>query len=95
VPFSLVNGPWLRHVFADSGYAGDKLKGPLVEVTVESAAADVVAQMFPVGAGNDPETLRRHTLKSSIMQNHQQCDGALRCHWRTRGRDALDLPSRP
>src|SRR3954447_7410262 len=26
-------------------------------------AADVMAQMFPVGAGNDPETLRSHTLK--------------------------------
>ena len=26
-------------------------------------AADVLEQMFPVGAGNDPETLRCHTLK--------------------------------
>src|ERR1700723_4268062 len=26
-------------------------------------AAEVLEQMFPVGAGNDPETLRCHTLK--------------------------------
>ena len=24
--------PWLRHVFADGGYAGDKLEGALAEV---------------------------------------------------------------
>jgi len=27
-------------------------------------AADLLAQMFPVDAGTDPETLRRHTLKT-------------------------------
>jgi hypothetical protein len=27
-------------------------------------AADLLEQMFPIGAGTDPETLRRHTLRA-------------------------------
>jgi hypothetical protein len=41
----------------------DQLQAHLSALMPYRVAADVVAQMFPVGAGNDPETLRGHTLK--------------------------------
>jgi hypothetical protein len=40
----------------------DQLQAHLSALMTYRVAADVLAQMFPVGAGNDPETLRRHTL---------------------------------
>ena len=41
----------------------DQLQAHLAALMPYRVAADVVAQMFPVGGGNDPETLRGHTLK--------------------------------
>jgi hypothetical protein len=41
----------------------DQLQAHLSALMPYRMAADVVAQMFPVGAGNDPETLRCHALK--------------------------------
>ena len=32
VAFAADNYPWLRHVFADGGYAGDKLKAALTKI---------------------------------------------------------------
>src|SRR5690349_16878316 len=41
----------------------DQLQAHLAALMPYRVAADVVAQMFPVGAGNGPETLRCRTLK--------------------------------
>jgi hypothetical protein len=41
----------------------DQLQAHLSALMPYRVAADVMAQMFPVGAGNDPETLRCHALK--------------------------------
>ena len=41
----------------------DQLQAHLSALMTYRVAADVLEQMFPVGAGNDPETLRCHTLK--------------------------------
>jgi hypothetical protein len=41
----------------------DQLQAHLSALMPYRVAADVVAQMFPVGAGNAPETLRCYTLK--------------------------------
>jgi hypothetical protein len=41
----------------------DQLQAHLSALMTLSVAADVLKQMFPVDAGKDPETLRRHTLK--------------------------------
>jgi hypothetical protein len=41
----------------------DQLQAHLSALMPYRMAADVLRQMFPVGAGNDPETLRCHTLK--------------------------------
>src|ERR1700760_2717326 len=41
----------------------DQLQAHLSALMTYRMAADVMAQMFPLGAGNDPETLRGHTLK--------------------------------
>src|SRR5690349_20401395 len=40
----------------------DQLQAHLSALMTYRVAADVMAQMFPVDAGNDPETLRGHTL---------------------------------
>lgn len=40
-----------------------QLQAHLSALTTYRVAADVLEQMLPEGAGNDPETLRRHTLK--------------------------------
>src|SRR4051812_32444738 len=40
----------------------DQLQTHLSALMPYRVAADVMAQMFPVDAGNDPETLRSHTL---------------------------------
>src|SRR5690242_10832423 len=40
----------------------DQLQAHLSALMTYRVAADVMAQMFPVDAGNDPETLRSHTL---------------------------------
>lgn len=43
--------PWLRHVFADGGYAGDKLKEALrrfVKLTIEIIARSDAAKGFDV-----------------------------------------------
>ena len=41
----------------------DQLQAHLSALMTYRVAADVLRQMFPVDAGNDPETLRLHTLK--------------------------------
>ncbi len=41
----------------------DQLQAHLSALMTYRVAADVLEQMFPVDAGKDPETLRRHTLK--------------------------------
>src|SRR5215213_9824081 len=41
----------------------DQLQAHLSALMTYRMAADVLEQMFPVGAGNSPETLRCHTLK--------------------------------
>ena len=41
----------------------DQLQAHLSALMPYRVATEVMAQMFPVGVGNDPETLRCHTLK--------------------------------
>jgi hypothetical protein len=41
----------------------DQIQAHLSALMPYRVAADVLEQMFPVGAGNDPETFRCHTLK--------------------------------
>jgi hypothetical protein len=41
----------------------DRLRAHLSALMSYPVAADLLEQMFPVEAGTDPETLRRHTLK--------------------------------
>ena len=41
----------------------DRLQAHLSALMTYRTAAEVLAQMFPVDAGNNPETLRRHTFK--------------------------------
>jgi hypothetical protein len=41
----------------------DRLRAQLAALMPYRTAAEVLAQMFPVDAGIDPETLRRHTFK--------------------------------
>ena len=41
----------------------DQLQAHLSALMAYRMAADVMAQMFPLDAGNDPETLRAHTLE--------------------------------
>ena len=40
----------------------DQLQAHLSALMTYRVAAEVLAQMFPLDAGNDPETLRSHTL---------------------------------
>jgi hypothetical protein len=48
----------------------DQLQAHLSTLMTYRVAADVLAQMFRVGAGNDPERLRRHTLKiGEVLRN--------------------------
>src|SRR3984885_10738279 len=48
----------------------DQLQAHLSALMTYRVAADVLAHMFPVGAGNDPETLRCHTLKiGEVLRN--------------------------
>jgi len=49
----------------------DQLQAHLSALMTYRVAADVMAQMFPLGAGNDPETLRGHTLKIGADLRHQ------------------------
>jgi transposase len=49
VPSPQVGFPWLRQIFADGGYAGDKLEGPLSEIgawTVEIVKRSDTARGF-------------------------------------------------
>jgi hypothetical protein len=41
----------------------DRLQAHLAALMTYRTAADLLEQMFPVGAGKHPETLRRHALK--------------------------------
>ena len=42
----------------------DQLQAHLCALMTYRTAAEVLEQIFPVDAGNDPETLRRHTLRT-------------------------------
>jgi putative transposase len=61
--------PWLRHVFADGGYAGNKLKDALRRIEIEAKQSDGhrpsvhrTAPMMP--AGRDPSSLNLTTCPS-------------------------------
>jgi hypothetical protein len=41
----------------------DRLRAQLSALMIYRTAAEVLAQLFRVDAGVDPETLRRHTFK--------------------------------
>jgi hypothetical protein len=41
----------------------DRLRAHLSALMTYRVAADLLEQMFPIDAGTDPETLRRHTLR--------------------------------
>src|SRR5689334_556117 len=43
----------------------DRLRAQLSALMPYRSAAEVLAQLFPVDAGADPETLRRHTFKAA------------------------------
>src|SRR5215212_6667767 len=43
----------------------DRLRAQLSALVTYRTAAEVLAQLFPVDAGADPETLRRHTFKTA------------------------------
>src|SRR5215210_3533358 len=43
----------------------DRLRAQLSALMTYRTAAEVLAQLFPVDAGADPETLRRHTFKTA------------------------------
>ena len=48
----------------------DQLRAHLSALMAYRTAADVLEQMFPLDAGKDPETLRRHTLRiGEALQN--------------------------
>jgi hypothetical protein len=44
----------------------DRLRAHLSALMSYEMAADLLEQMFPVDAGTDPETLRRHTLQAGV-----------------------------
>ena len=60
----------------------DQLQAHLSALMTYRTAADLLAQMFPVDAGTDPETLRRHTLKTGKALG--ECAAAKRERWRRR-----------
>jgi hypothetical protein len=43
----------------------DRLRAQLSALMIYRMAAEVLAQVFPMDAGADPETLRRHTFKTA------------------------------
>jgi hypothetical protein len=45
----------------------DRLQAHLSALLTYRTAADLLMQMFPVDAGKNPETLRRHTLKAGTV----------------------------
>ena len=48
----------------------DRLQAHLSALMTYRTAADVLEQMFPIGAGIDKETLRRHTLRAgAVLRN--------------------------
>ena len=49
----------------------DQLQAHLSALMTYRVAADVLEQMFPVGVGNDPETMRCHTLKIGAQLRDQ------------------------
>jgi hypothetical protein len=49
----------------------NQLQAHLSALMTDRVAADVLEQMFPVGAGNDPETLRCHALKIGVELQEQ------------------------
>ena len=54
---------WPPHVRSTPGL--DRLRARLSAVMTYRTAAEVLAQLFPVDAGADPETLRRHAFKTA------------------------------
>src|SRR3954462_7654104 len=52
---------WPSHIRSTPGL--DRLRAQLAALMPYRTAAEVLGQVFPVDAGADPETLRRHTFK--------------------------------
>src|SRR3982751_6687027 len=52
---------WPRHIRSTPEL--DRLRAQLSALMPYRAAAEVLAQVLPVDAGSDPETLRRHTFR--------------------------------
>ena len=68
----------------------DQLQAHLSALMPYRVAAEIMAQMFPVGAGNGPETLRCHTLKiGAALRESLRC-GLMRRHWQS-GDGGFDL----
>ena len=68
----------------------DQLQAHLAALMTYRTAADVLEQMFPVGAGNDQETLRRRTLTvGAALRDH----AAMRRKRRRRSRSPWIRPS--
>ena len=53
----------------------DRLRAQLSALMTYRTAAEVMAQVFPVDAGVDPETLRRHTVKMARSCRRRQRQG--------------------
>ena len=54
----------------------DQLRAHLCALMPYRVAADLLGQMFPVEAGQDDETLRRHTLKAGEALRHAAATGS-------------------
>jgi hypothetical protein len=55
----------------------DQIQAHLSALMTYRVAADVLTQMFPLSAGNDPETLRGHTLKIGVeLVSHRHASAA-------------------
>ena len=46
--------PWLRHIFADGGYAGDKLRGAAASIISRRLVFTVPIALFQTVAGSVP-----------------------------------------
>ena len=66
--------PWLRHLFADGGYAGPKLRGALDRIgkwTLEIVKRSDTAKGFEVLTGRNPSPPARHGSTSPISDSQR------------------------
>jgi hypothetical protein len=60
----------------------DQLQAHLLALVPYRAAVDVLKQMFALDAGKDPETLRRHTVKTGeVLRNDAGASLEMRHRW--------------